>query len=153
MQFLRSTEGNCKKIAKTAIHFEINDMQIAEDTQLVVGHLCMQWLNSHKPNQIKPLTMAEIDFMSVLHKSTKEITWHVSTILNTPKQRLLNLAKNFRKTIGMEIDAFAMEAIAISKGAGKKSLAPSLSIILFQQSPRSWTLDVEKDFFFTTFSK
>ena len=47
--------GQCKKITKTAIHFAINDMQIAEDTQLVVGHLCMQWLNTHKPNQIKPL--------------------------------------------------------------------------------------------------
>ena len=47
--------GLCKEIAKTSIHFQINDMQIAEDTQLVVGHLCMQWLNSHKPDQIKPL--------------------------------------------------------------------------------------------------
>ena len=48
--------GHCKEVAKTAIHFEINDMQIAEDTQLVVGHLCMQWLNSYKPDQIKPLS-------------------------------------------------------------------------------------------------
>lgn len=47
--------GKCKSLADHAIHFEINDMQIAEDTQLVVGHLCMQWLNSHKPNQVKPL--------------------------------------------------------------------------------------------------
>ena len=47
--------GECKKLAKTVIHFEVNDMQIAEDTQLIVGHLCMQWLNSHKPNQIQPL--------------------------------------------------------------------------------------------------
>lgn len=47
--------GHCKKLAKKVIHFEINDMQIAEDTQLVVGHLCMQWLNSHKPIQILPL--------------------------------------------------------------------------------------------------
>ena len=50
--------GQCKKIAKTSIHFEIDDMQIAEDTQLVVGHLCMQWLNTHKPNQMKPLNHA-----------------------------------------------------------------------------------------------
>lgn len=48
--------GHCEKIAKNAIHFEINDMQIAEDTQLIVGHLCMQWLNSRKPNKVKPLT-------------------------------------------------------------------------------------------------
>ena len=47
--------GISKDLAETVIHFEINDMQIAEDTQLVVGHLCMQWLNSHKPNQIQSL--------------------------------------------------------------------------------------------------
>jgi len=40
--------GQCKKLADQPIHFEINDMQIAEDTQLIVGHLCMQWLNSNK---------------------------------------------------------------------------------------------------------
>ena len=44
------------RAAQKVIHFEIDDMQIAEDTQLVVGHLCMQWLNSHKPKQIKPLS-------------------------------------------------------------------------------------------------
>ena len=47
--------GKCNKIAKNPIHFKINDMQIAEDTQLVVGHLCMQWLNSHKPTEVYPL--------------------------------------------------------------------------------------------------
>ena len=47
--------GHCKEVAKTVIHFEINDMQIAEDTQLVVGHVCMQWLSSHKPNQLNSL--------------------------------------------------------------------------------------------------
>ena len=53
---LAFTGGKCKELAQTAIHFEIDDMQIAEDTQLIVGHLCMQWLNSHKPNTIKPLS-------------------------------------------------------------------------------------------------
>ena len=47
--------GQCKELADLSIHFPINDMQLAEDTQLIIGHLCMQWLNSHKPNQIKPL--------------------------------------------------------------------------------------------------
>ena len=42
--------GQCKELADLSIHFQIDDMQIAEDTQLIVGHLCMQWLNSHKPN-------------------------------------------------------------------------------------------------------
>ena len=48
--------GPCKKLADTAIHFPTFDMQIAEDTQLVVGHLCMQWLSSNKPNQLRPLS-------------------------------------------------------------------------------------------------
>ena len=41
--------GVCKGLADLSIHFEINDMQIAEDTQLIIGHLCMQWLASKKP--------------------------------------------------------------------------------------------------------
>ena len=36
--------GKCKTVAKYPIHFEIHDMQIAEDLQLIVGHICMQWL-------------------------------------------------------------------------------------------------------------
>ncbi len=44
--------GRCLALAQNPIHFEIDDMQIAEDTQLVVGHLCMQWLNRNKPDLI-----------------------------------------------------------------------------------------------------
>ena len=47
--------GQCLKLAQVPIHFAIDDMQIAEDTQLVVGHLCMQWLTSHKPVDRAPL--------------------------------------------------------------------------------------------------
>jgi len=36
--------GRCKELAHHPIHFEIDDMQIAEDLQLIVGHMCMQWL-------------------------------------------------------------------------------------------------------------
>lgn len=36
--------GRCKNLAHHPIHFEIDDMQIAEDLQLIVGHMCMQWL-------------------------------------------------------------------------------------------------------------
>jgi len=53
---LAFTGGRCRDLAKNVIHFEIDDMQIAEDTQLVVGHLCMQWLNSRKPKQIQSLS-------------------------------------------------------------------------------------------------
>jgi len=37
--------GQCKSVAQNHIHFEIDDMQIAEDLQLIVGHMCMQWLS------------------------------------------------------------------------------------------------------------
>ncbi len=39
------TGGRCKELAGCPIHFEIDDMQIAEDLQLIVGHICMQWLS------------------------------------------------------------------------------------------------------------
>jgi D-sedoheptulose 7-phosphate isomerase len=39
--------GRCKAIAQHAIHFAIDDMQIAEDLQLIVGHICMQWLQAN----------------------------------------------------------------------------------------------------------
>jgi D-sedoheptulose 7-phosphate isomerase len=48
--------GRCLELAEVPIHFLIDDMQIAEDTQLVVGHLCMQWLNNNKPSDLTPLT-------------------------------------------------------------------------------------------------
>lgn len=36
--------GLCKELAKYPIHFEVDDMQVAEDLQQIVGHMCMQWL-------------------------------------------------------------------------------------------------------------
>jgi len=42
--------GRCKEIAQHPIHFEIDDMQIAEDLQLIVGHICMQWLCANPVN-------------------------------------------------------------------------------------------------------
>lgn len=43
------TGGKCKELADVAIHFPVNDMQIAEDMQLIVGHMMMQWLYSNRP--------------------------------------------------------------------------------------------------------
>ena len=40
--------GNCKKIVDHPIHFQINDMQISEDLQLIVGHMLMKWLYKSK---------------------------------------------------------------------------------------------------------
>lgn len=36
--------GKAKELADVAIHFAIDDMQIAEDMQLIVGHMLMQYL-------------------------------------------------------------------------------------------------------------
>ena len=41
--------GQCKELADVAIHFSVNDMQIAEDMQIVVGHMIMQWLYMNRP--------------------------------------------------------------------------------------------------------
>lgn len=41
--------GKCKEIVDVAIHFPVEDMQIAEDLQLIVGHMLMQWLYSNRP--------------------------------------------------------------------------------------------------------
>jgi D-sedoheptulose 7-phosphate isomerase len=43
------TGGKCKELADMPIHFPVNDMQIAEDMQLIVGHMMMQWLYSNRP--------------------------------------------------------------------------------------------------------
>lgn len=43
------TGGQCHQLAEIGIHFPIEDMQQAEDLQLIIGHLCMQWLKANKP--------------------------------------------------------------------------------------------------------
>lgn len=40
--------GRCKELADVAIHFPVDDMQIAEDLQLIVGHMVMQWLYTNR---------------------------------------------------------------------------------------------------------
>lgn len=42
--------GRCRESAQHPIHFEIDDMQIAEDLQLIIGHMCMQWLSREGKN-------------------------------------------------------------------------------------------------------
>jgi D-sedoheptulose 7-phosphate isomerase len=44
--------GVCRDLAQLPIHFEVNDMQIAEDLQLTVGHICMKWLSDQKVTEI-----------------------------------------------------------------------------------------------------
>jgi D-sedoheptulose 7-phosphate isomerase len=40
--------GKAKALADVPIHIEVDDMQIAEDTQLILGHMLMQWLSKHR---------------------------------------------------------------------------------------------------------
>ena len=40
--------GECLEVVDNAIHIPINDMQISEDMQLIVGHICMRWLVTHR---------------------------------------------------------------------------------------------------------
>jgi len=44
--------GKAKALADVPIHIAIDDMQISEDLQLIVGHMLMQWLYEHR-DQIK----------------------------------------------------------------------------------------------------
>ena len=47
--------GKCKELVDVAIHFPVDDMQLSEDLQLVVGHMLMQWLAvHHQQNQESP---------------------------------------------------------------------------------------------------
>ena len=43
------TGGKAKTLADASIHFDVDDMQISEDMQLVVGHMVMQWLCRNQP--------------------------------------------------------------------------------------------------------
>ena len=43
--------GKAKALVGTPIHFAVDDMQIAEDLQLVVGHMIMQWLSRTASDQ------------------------------------------------------------------------------------------------------
>lgn len=40
--------GNAKALADTPIYLPIDDMQIAEDAQLIFGHMIIQWLAAHR---------------------------------------------------------------------------------------------------------
>jgi len=44
--------GKARALADVPIHVAVDDMQISEDLQLVIGHMLMQWLYEHR-DQIK----------------------------------------------------------------------------------------------------
>jgi D-sedoheptulose 7-phosphate isomerase len=39
--------GKCLALADHPIHFPVNDMQVAEDLQVIIGHMLMQELSAH----------------------------------------------------------------------------------------------------------
>ncbi len=41
--------GACKVLADVPIHFAVDDMQLSEDLQMIVGHMLMQWLSRNPP--------------------------------------------------------------------------------------------------------
>ena len=41
------TGGKAKVMADVPIHLAVDDMQLSEDLQLIVGHMIMQWLYQH----------------------------------------------------------------------------------------------------------
>ncbi len=43
------TGGKAKTLANVPIHFPVDDMQISEDVQQVVGHMISQWLCQNRP--------------------------------------------------------------------------------------------------------
>jgi len=45
--------GRCLDLAEVPIHFPVDDMQISEDMQLVVGHMCMQWLYQEQQGSLQ----------------------------------------------------------------------------------------------------
>jgi D-sedoheptulose 7-phosphate isomerase len=42
------TGGKALELCDCAIHVPVNDMQISEDSQLIVGHILMQWLYAQR---------------------------------------------------------------------------------------------------------
>ncbi|WP_024517841.1 SIS domain-containing protein [Bradyrhizobium sp. Tv2a-2] len=44
--------GKARELADVPIHFAIDDMQIAEDAQMIIGHMLMQWLQEQRGEEI-----------------------------------------------------------------------------------------------------
>lgn len=43
--------GECLRLADHAIHARVDDMQVAEDLQLAVGHMTARWLRANPPSR------------------------------------------------------------------------------------------------------
>jgi D-sedoheptulose 7-phosphate isomerase len=45
--------GRARNLAQVPVHFAVDDMQIAEDLQLIVGHVCMQWVRTQLTQSVE----------------------------------------------------------------------------------------------------
>ena len=52
--------GKAKTIADVPIHFAIDDMQISEDAQTIIGHMLMQWLYAQRGDIAAAKNKAEV---------------------------------------------------------------------------------------------
>jgi len=52
--------GKAKSLADVPIHFRVDDMQIAEDAQMIVGHMLLQWLHGQR-NEVNALKNCAAD--------------------------------------------------------------------------------------------
>lgn len=43
--------GRALDLADTSLHIPVHDMQISEDIQVIIGHMLMQWLVAHPPEE------------------------------------------------------------------------------------------------------
>jgi D-sedoheptulose 7-phosphate isomerase len=50
--------GRAMALADVPIHFRVDDMQIAEDAQMIVGHMLLQWLYGHRDEINKQKNLA-----------------------------------------------------------------------------------------------
>lgn len=64
--------GKCLKKAEVPIYCKVEDMQAAEDAQLIIGHLCMQWLSSNKPAKLEKTKKVNAYHDSKLEFHSKE---------------------------------------------------------------------------------
>jgi D-sedoheptulose 7-phosphate isomerase len=52
--------GLCKDLARVPLHFPVDDMQIAEDLQLIVAHICTQWLCEELEKEVNASKMVAV---------------------------------------------------------------------------------------------
>ena len=56
--------GKAKALADRPIHFEVDDMQISEDAQLIVGHMLMQYLSSKRHEVVGTAPRSEMPWLA-----------------------------------------------------------------------------------------